>query len=1000
MPISSLLLASALCSSGVIYASDVAAVSKVDISQQQRGIKGTVTDATGPVVGASVIVKGTTNGTVTDLDGKFELPGGVNNGDIIQISYIGYQTQEIHYKGQSSLQVKMIEDSKALEEVVVVGYGVQKKESLTGALQTLKEEKLTNITTPSVENMLNGKVSGVYVAPGSGQPGATGAVVVRGKATLSGSTSPLWVVDGVIVGGSAGLLNPSDIETMTILKDAASTAIYGSEGANGVILVTTKSAKSGKMKINASAKLGISRLNNGNLQMMNGSELYDYYASFNNQEMVAFTRWTPELRNSNFDWWDLATQSGFTQDYNVSLTGGSDQLTNYFSVGYYDEEGAIKGYDYSRYTFRLRSNYKPFKWLTIKPSISGAMRTVEDAQYSVTAMYSMLPWDSPYDENGNLVPDRYQGWVNSQKTNYLNALANGNHTDYKTYEFFGNLDFDIKITDWLTFRSVNNFQYTNYYYHSYGDPKSDGSAGVNGRISEYQSNMTRRYANQLLNFNKTFNKHSVDAILAYEFKDYQLKTTSAVGTGFASGFEVLDVAAKPEAVGGSLTESAVQSYLFRGNYSYDGRYMAEVSLRRDGASNFGKDARYGNFYSVSAGWNINRESWFNANWIDVLKLRASYGIMGNRPGELYPQYALYSISANYDGIPASLISQVENPSLTWEETATLGVGLDANFFDDRLRIVFDYYNKYTDNVLYRTPVSGLTGVTSRWQNVGEISNKGIELTIGGDIIRTKDWTWSLEANFGHNKNVVEKLYGDNPDLEIIRLNSVAVGGADNILKVGYSSDAFYMREWAGVNKETGAPQWYKTAENGSRVITENYSEADQVIYPPSTPKLFGGFNTSLRWKDIDMSAVFGYSIGGKIYNYSRLEYDSDGTYTDRNQMKLKKGWNRWQKPGDVATHPVASYNNSSKSNQASTRYFEDNDFLKLRSLTIGYNLSLPQYYIQNMRIFFAGENLFTITGYSGVDPELPASNGSVVGTAGPSVYPSTRKFMFGLNLTF
>lgn len=450
MPISSLLLASALCSSGVIYASDVAAVSKVDISQQQRGIKGTVTDATGPVVGASVIVKGTTNGTVTDLDGKFELPG-VNNGDIIQISYIGYQTQEIHYKGQSSLQVKMIEDSKALEEVVVVGYGVQKKESLTGALQTLKEEKLTNITTPSVENMLNGKVSGVYVAPGSGQPGATGAVVVRGKATLSGSTSPLWVVDGVIVGSSAGLLNPSDIETMTILKDAASTAIYGSEGANGVILVTTKSAKSGKMKINASAKLGISRLNNGNLQMMNGSELYDYYASFNNQEMVAFTRWTPELRNSNFDWWDLATQSGFTQDYNVSLTGGSDQLTNYFSVGYYDEEGAIKGYDYSRYTFRLRSNYKPFKWLTIKPSISGAMRTVEDAQYSVTAIYSMLPWDSPYDENGNLVPDRYQGWVNSQKTNYLNALANGNHTDYKTYEFFGNLDFDIKITDWLTF---------------------------------------------------------------------------------------------------------------------------------------------------------------------------------------------------------------------------------------------------------------------------------------------------------------------------------------------------------------------------------------------------------------------------------------------------------------------------------------------------------------------------------------------------------------------
>lgn len=972
---------------------------EVKIAQQSEKVTGTVRDDFGPIVGASIVVKGTTNGTVTDMNGNFTLEG-VKSGDIIQISFIGYTNQEIEYTGQSSLRVVMSEDLQTLEEVIVVGYGVQKKESLTGALQTLKDDKLTDITTPSVENMLNGKISGVYVAPGSGQPGASGAVVVRGKATLSGSTAPLWVIDGVIVGSDAGLLNPSDIETMTILKDAASTAIYGSEGANGVILVTTKSAKSGKMQINASAKLGISTLNNGNLEMMDGAELYDYYASFNNQEMINFTRWNSDLRNSNFNWWDLATQSGFTQDYSVSLSGGNDQLSNFFSVGYYDEEGAVKGYDYSRYSFRYRSNMKPFKWLTVKPSVSGGMRTVEDAQYSVTAMYSMLPWDSPYDENGNLVPDRYQGWVNSQQTNYLNSLANGDHTDYKTYEILGNLDFDIKITDWLTFRSVNNFMYTNYYYHSYGDPRSDGSSGVNGRIEEYQSNMTRRYTNQLLNFNKTFGKHSVDAILAYEFKDYQAKATRAVGTGFASGFEVLDVAALPEAVGGSLTESAVQSYFFRGNYSYDGRYMAELSLRRDGASNFGVDARYGNFYSVSAGWNINRERWFKADWVDVLKLRASYGIMGNRPNSDYPQYALYSVSANYDGFPASLISQVGNPDLTWEETATLGIGLDANFFNNRLRLVLDYYNKYTDNVLYQTPLSGLTGVTSRWQNVGEVSNKGIELTIGGDIIQTKDWTWSLEANLGHNKNVVEKLYGDDPEMEVIKLNAVAAGGADNILKVGYSSDSFYLKEWAGVNTETGAPQWYKTAEDGSRIITENYSEADQVICPPSTPKVFGGFNTSLRWKDIDLNAVFGYSIGGKIYNYSRLEYDSDGTYTDRNQMKLKDDWSRWEKPGDIATHPVASYNNSSNSNKASTRHLEDNDFLKLRSLTIGYNLQLPQYYIQNMRIFFAGENLFTITGYSGVDPELPASNGTVVNTTGASVYPSTRKFMFGLNLTF
>ena len=513
--------------------------------------------------------------------------------------------------------------------------------------------------------------------------------------------------------------------------------------------------------------------------------------------------------------------------------------------------------------------------------------------------------------------------------------------------------------------------------------------------------MVRRYTNQYLSFSKQFNKHSIEAVLAYEFKDYQSKVVQAKGTGFAPGFEVLDVVALPEATKGSLSESAIQSYFVRANYSYDNKYVAEVSIRRDGASNFGDNARYGNFYSISGGWNIHRENWFKADWVDILKVRASYGTMGNRPGVLYPQYALYSVSANYNGEPATLINQVGNPDLTWEQTSTFGIGLDANLFSNRLRISLDYYNKYTTDVLYKTPVSGLTGVTSRWQNVGEISNKGIELTIGGNIIQTKDWNWNLEANMGHNKNIVEKLYGDDPEMQIIGGGDINIAGtASKILKAGYSSDAFFIQEWAGVNPETGAAQWYTTAENGSRVLTEDYAKADRVICPPSTPKLFGGFNTSISWKSIDFNAVFGFSIGGKIYNYSRLEYDSDGTYTDRNQMKLKDGWSRWEKPGDIATHPVASMDNLSQSNKASTRFLENSDYLKLRSLSIGYNMSLPQYHIQNLRVFFSGENLLTVTGYSGVDPEIPADENSVIGSAGPAVYPSTRKYMFGLNLTF
>lgn len=1000
-------LASALfCTSLPALATSSTAGTNLAVQQQDQKLKGQVIDATTgePVIGVNVLVKGSTNGTITDIDGKYELNAPA--GAILQISFIGYKTVEIAAT-TSEQTIKLHEDTETLDEVVVVGYGVQKKESLTGAMSTLKENRLKDVTTPTVENMLNGKVSGVYVAPGSGQPGSNGAVQIRGRATLSGSTSPLWVIDGVIVGEDPGVLNPSDIENMTILKDAASTAIYGSQGANGVIIVTTKMGKSEKMKINASVKLGVSTMTNGKMEVMNGAELYDYYASFPNQEDIKFSRWNPELRNANFDWGELASQAGFTQDYNISLSGGNEKMSSYFSLGYYSEEGTVKGYKYDRYSFRYRSNYKPFSWLTIKPNISGSMKNTDDSQYDYTAKYTMFPWDSPYDEDGNLVPDRYSGWVDSSDLNYLNSISYGNHTARKTYEFSGNFDFDIKITDWLTFTSVNNYRWTGYFQSTYADPRTDSASGVQGRVEEEQTNNIQRYTNQYLTFNKIFGKHSVQALLAYEFMDTSAKVINAKGTGIVSGFEVLDATATPEEVGGNLTEWAKQSVFAKANYTYDNRYLAEVSLRRDGASNFGDDKKYGNFFSISAGWNINREKWFKADWVDVLKLRASYGSVGNIPYSKYPQYGLYSVSSNYNGIPAILISQVGNKDLTWEQTYTAGVGIDANFFNNRLRFVFDYYNKYTSNILYQVPVSGLTGITSRWQNVGEMRNSGIEITIGGDIIRTKDWLWSLDLNMGYNKNKLEKLYGDDPNMMIIggggNDTSIA-GAAEKVLKVGYSTDRYYLREWAGVDPKNGAPLWYKN--DGSGETTSNYSEAKQVMTEATSPKLFGGFNTSLTWKNIDLNASFGFSLGGKIYNYSRQEYDSDGAYTDRNQMKLIDGWSRWEKEGDIATHPAASYGNKSNSNKASTRYLEDGDYLKLRSLSIGYNLNLSKYYIQNMRIYFTAENVFTLTGFSGIDPEVPAyydeTTGTYksIGTAGANLYPSTRKFMFGINLTF
>ena len=979
--------------------------SPLTLAQVAGKVRGRIVDAaTGePIIGASIHVKGNKRiGAVSDMQGGYTLSAAP--GVTLVISYIGYETLEVRATEKEQV-IQLTENSKTLSELVVVGYTTQRKESLTGAMISLKDTKLKDMTTPSVSNLLNGKAPGVYVAPGSGQPGSSAAVVIRGQATLNGNTRPLWVIDGVIVGDDPGQLNPQDIEGLTILKDAASTAIYGSAGANGVVVVTTKSSRSGKLRVSASVRAGLSRLNNGNLRMMNGAELYDYFASTGNASTIPFPRWKPALRNDNFDWWALATRTGISQDYNLTIQGGSETMNSLFSLGYYDEKGAVKGFDYKRYNFRLKTAYKPLDWLTIRPMISGAMQTSDDREYSVSAMYSMLPWDSPYDADGKPVPHMYSGWVNSNSTNYIRDLQ-WNHADGRNYEFMGNLDFDARITPWLTFSSVNNYKYVHSTSHGYQDPRSSGGESVQGRITEYHGQVARRYTNQKLLTSNSWGLHNLNGLLAYEFNDYWGKSTDVYGTGFVPGFEVLDITAKPERAKGGIAEWAVQSVFANARYSYDNRYLVEGSIRRDGASNLGSRAKYGTLFSISGGWNIHRESWFGVKAFDQLKLRASYGSAGNRPSALYPQYDLYSIASNYNGQPGMLISQIGNRDLTWERTYTAGIGLDASLWENRVRLTLDLYSKKTDNILYNVPVTSLTGVTHVYRNIGKMDNRGIEVAIGGDLIRTKDITWSLDLNIGHNANKLTDIFRQyDPSGQyiakpvIIGDGSGIAGSATRILEIGSPIDTYYMPQWAGVDPEDGRPLWYKEDADGKKVTTKNYAEAKYYKLGSAAPKVFGGITTSLRWREFDLSATFGYALGGQIYNYSRQELDSDLAYTDRNQMALQKGWSRWQKKGDIATHPRALYNNKDNGNKASSRYLENNSFFKLRTLTLGYNLSLPQLKIQTLRIYLNAENLLTFTKYSGVDPELPASDGSVMGTTGISVYPPVRRFVLGFNLS-
>lgn len=971
---------------------------QASFQQTQRRVTGTVYDKNGESLpGANIVAKGSKASTQTNFDGTFTLDIPSNVTTLI-VSFVGMEDQEVTVK-DGPLQIVLNELGQKLDEVVIVGYNKVKKQSLTGSLQSIDNKKLTDATTPSVENLLAGKATGVYVNSGSGQPGEAGKIIIRGKTTVNGSTDPLWVVDGVIVGSGSSNVNPADIETMTILKDAASTAVYGSQGANGVIVVTTKSGKSGKATINFSTKMAATSLNTGNFSIMNGAELYDLYDSFSNKQ--AFSNawwWTPELRNKNYDWWDTATRTGLATDHNLSVSGGNENFKSYVSLGVYDETAAVKGYDYNRYNLLLKFSYKLNDWLTIKPQINVTRRDVLNKQHSVGAMYGNMPWDSPYLADGSLVGNQPNPtWVNTTGSNYLYDLQ-WDYSESQAYDVRSNFDFDVKLTDWLTFSSVNNYIFSTYNSMSYSDPRSSTGLAVKGRIEDYMSSYNRAYTNQLFKFNKSFDKHDFNAVAGYEWNEFNSKNTVGIATGFAPGFIVGDVASIPEKVKGNRSQWAVQSLLSNVNYTYDNKYLGQVSFRRDGASNFGPNAQYGNFFSVSGGWNIHNEDFFKADYITNLKLRASYGSVGNRPNSLYPHYALYSLTTGYNENPGALISQIANPDLSWEKTYTTGIGLDISFLN-RFNLTLDYYNKNTSDLLYQVPLPGVIGVTSIWKNVGAVNNRGFEAALNVDIINNTDWKWSVDANIGLNKNKVTNLYGTRKQI-IVGDGSGIAGSASKLLTPGKDVDTWYLPEWAGVDPTTGAPQWYETNADGDRVKTFSYANASKtpIAKGAYTPDFFGGFSTNLNYRNFDLAAVFTYSVGGEIYNYARAEFDSDGAYNDRNQMNLHSGWNRWEKEGDIATHPKASYGNNSQSNQASSRFLESGTYLKMRSLSLGYNLDVKRFNISSLRLFVSAENLFTISNFSGVDPEIPPANGQVTGVA-TSVYPQTRKLVLGLNLS-
>ena len=959
----------------------MAKTTQTDAAQQKRHITGVVKDIKGEtIIGANIMIKGTGTGVSTNIDGEFSIEAAA--GEELIVSFIGYLTQTIKIDSQKTLNIKLLEDTKTLEEVVVVGYTVQTKSAVTGSVAVVKADKLKDVNTLEVGSMLQGKVSGVYVSGSSGEPGQASKIRIRGKGTLNSSVSPLWVVDGVIVGEDPGL-NPNEIDNISVLKDGSATALYGSRAANGVIVVTTKRGEYDANKYSVSVNAGVSLLSTGRLEMMNSQELYDYQKSWNNQSWF-----TEELLKHNTDWFKEASKPGLYTNANITYTGSSGRMRSFVMADYYREEGAIKDFTLDRFTFRSNNDVKFTDRFTMSTKISGSLSRTDSQQRSVYNTYLYLPWDFPYNEDGSIRSGQEQDWRGRDGINDMYDLQ-WNWSRSKKLTVDGTINFNYQITDWLRFESNNYIRYISNRSESYTDKRSRSGQSDKGSLSNSNSLLTKQFTNQMIRFEKSFGKHKVNALGAYEYTRHFYESTSAEGRGIQPGREILDVTTGIKSIGGYKDAIATQSALFNANYDYDNRYMGQVSYRMDESSCFGKNNRMGHFFTVSGGWNIQNETFFESlrESVNQLKVRVSYGSLGNTPGAYYGHYPLYS-SMMYNDEVAYFHSQMGNADLSWEKCYTTNIGIDARFFD-RFGVTIDLYNKNTSDLLYYAPLPNISGYTGQYKNVGAINNKGLEISLNADVIRTSKFQWTSDFNIGFNRNRVTELYGGKPELKGLKR-----------LEEGRDMDEWYLREWAGVDPANGSPLWYTTDENGKRTTTDSYNKADRVYCGSAAPKFTGGWMNSFSYKGFTLTANFDFVYGNLLYNQSRELLDSDGAYADYNSMKLKSGWKRWEKEGDIATHPKAINGGNKNSNKSSSRYLEKGNYFSLRNLSLGY--SIPEKLcgklgLQQVNVSCSADNLFTLTPFSGVSPQL--SDSSTDGYAG-TIYPLSRRIVFGLNVSF
>ena len=969
----------------------------VSLSAQQHTVTGTVVDADNgqPLIGVAVIVS-TGGGVTTDANGAYAVTA--SDDATLTFNTLGYLDVVEKVNGRSVINVKMTVDSKVLEEVVVLGYTSQKKNELSSSVVSLSAEKLKDVTSPDLGNMLQGKAAGVLVMNASGQPGDGAKIRIRGTGSITAGASPLYVVDGV----AGGSFNPNDVETLTVLKDASATALYGAAAAGGVIVVTTKQAKGDKTTVTLKATAGIKKALSGRFSPMNSQELYDLQSKIYSKTLFKIQR--PEtLLEQDFDWMGESFNLGVVQDYYASASGKAGRVNWFASLSHYDEDGTLVNTNHKRNSARINLSAPLGNKvnMAIRVNYDRARSQYTSSYVTLECAYRALPWDNPYvfDADGNQTDEPLyidsavrgdgradQTWYSHDKYNYLhNELYNYNVSESE--DIMADIQLNWNITDWLMFTTTNRFNSSNWFNESYIDPRTKLPSVANGEIYNGFGSGWGFGTTNLLKATKDFGDHSVNGVVGIEYGEGFSRSTSASGTDMPAGQASLSNAVM-QSVGGYNYKSRSWAWLAQAQYSYKGRYIVTGSIRYDETSRFAPQARGGYFPGVSAAWLINKENWMqDVSAISLLKIRAGYGKTGNDSIENFLWQDIYSLSAQYQGIVAAVLQRQKNPNLGWEEAYMTSFGLEASFFN-RLNVTLDLYNIDNKNLLLAVPLAPSTGFFEFMDNVGTVNNKGVELAIDGDIFSTRDFSWNLGFNLGFNKNTVVLL----PNGEFRQ--------GLQIVREGQDIFTWNMPKWAGVDPETGSPTWEKIEEDGTVTLTTTYAEATYQNVGKSSPLFQGGVSTYLRWKGLSLNATGAFVYGNKIYNSARVSMDSDGAYTDYNMMSHDNGlgWTRWEKPGDIATHPQPKMNGNNDAHSTSSRYLEDGSFFRLKNVTLAYDF--PQAWmkkarIQGLKVYVSGDNLATFSKFSGMDPEIDTEYGTY-----DTNYPVPMTVVGGIQITF